>query len=44
VCDVVDGLATVSARSELPGRGVPVTAIALGAAAAGFAVAAALRD
>ena len=44
VCDVVDGLATIGARSELPSRGVPVTAIALGAAATGFAVAAALRD
>ena len=44
VCDVVDGVATVSAGPQLPSRGIAVTGIALGAAAAGFAIAAALRD
>lgn len=42
-CDLVDGVATFLARDELPSRGVPVMGLAFGAAAAGVAVAAALR-
>lgn len=42
-CDVVDGVSTVGAAGSLPPRAQGVTAIALGAAAAGFAVAAQLR-
>ena len=38
--DVVDGIATGSMRSELPSGGVPVMALAFGAAAAGLALAA----
>ena len=38
-CDTVDFVATGAARAELPNRGVPVMAIAFGAAAAGVALA-----
>src|SRR5262245_59471448 len=40
LCDVVDGVATGSVRDELPGGGVPVMALAFGAAAAGLVLAA----
>ena len=39
-CDIVDGVATGSVRSELPSGGVPVMALAFGAAAAGLVLAA----
>ncbi len=39
VCDVVDGVATCAARRTLPSRGVPVMALAFGAAAAGLLLA-----
>ena len=43
-CDIVDGIATGSMRSELPSGGVPVMALAFGAAAAGLALAANVRS
>ena len=44
LCDVVDGVSTAAVGSSLPSRGVPVTALALGSAALGFALSAQLRS
>ncbi len=41
-CDAVDGVATGAVRAELPSGGLPVMALAFGAAAAGVALAARL--
>ena len=43
-CDIVDGVATGAVRSELPSEGVPVMALAFGAAAVGIALAAGVRS
>ena len=43
-CDLVDAVATGAAASSLPRHGAPVGALALGSAAAGVLIAAALRD
>ena len=43
-CDTVDGLATGAVRGELPSEGVPVMALAFGAAAVGLALAAGVRS
>ena len=42
-CDTVDGVATIAAGRALPPRAQGVTALALGSAAAGLAIAARLR-
>ena len=44
LCDVVDGGATVVARGSLPASSAGVTVLALGSAAAGFAISAGLRS
>lgn len=43
VCDVVDGVATAAGRGRLGPQETGVTALALGSAALGFAIAAGLR-